>query len=79
MEKTVNLVGREKEKEVLIEALSTQESEMIAIIGRRRVGKTFLVRATYQDTIAFEITGLQDASLKEQLTNFSIQIGRAHV
>ena len=77
MEKTVNLVGREKEKEVLIEALSTQESEMIAIIGRRRVGKTFLVRATYQDTIAFEITGLQDASLKEQLTNFSIQLQAA--
>ena len=77
MEKTVILVGREKEKEVLIEALSTQESEMIAIIGRRRVGKTFLVRATYQDTIAFEITGLQDASLKEQLTNFSIQLQAA--
>ena len=46
------------------------EAEMVAVIGRRRVGKTFLVRNTFKDNIIFEITGAQNAPLKEQLENF---------
>lgn len=68
------LTGRKKETEALNDALISQESEMIAIIGRRRVGKTYLVKTTYAKKIDFEITGIQHASLKEQLSNFTYQL-----
>jgi len=64
------LIGRNNEQKQLLKALNTKEPEFIAITGRRRVGKTFLIRQTYKDYITFEIIGIQDASSKEQLANF---------
>lgn len=64
------LIGRKQEQASLREALRSGEAEMIAIIGRRRVGKTFLVTQTYAEHIIFESTGIQNATLKQQLTNF---------
>ncbi|WP_262250415.1 AAA family ATPase [Parapedobacter soli] len=64
-------VGRTREIGVLKEALASKHSEMIAIIGRRRVGKTHLVRKVYGPTIDFDITGLQQSSNALQLENFA--------
>lgn len=50
---------------------------MIAIYGRRRVGKTYLVRTFYQTQIVFEFTGIHEASTKDQLENFSIALQSA--
>jgi AAA+ ATPase superfamily predicted ATPase len=72
-----NLIGRKKEEESLLKALHSAEPEMVAIIGRRRVGKTYLVRSVYAQLIRFEITGLQNATLKSQLINFSIHLKAA--
>ncbi|MEM7372026.1 MAG: ATP-binding protein [Bacteroidota bacterium] len=66
------LVGRKNEVSILKDALESNESELISVIGRRRVGKTFLVQTTYRKDIDFEITGIQHASKKEQLENFAI-------
>ena len=44
------------------------------MIGRRRVGKTFLVNRVYGDRIAFSVTGLQNAPKREQLQNFAYQL-----
>ncbi len=41
------LIGREKEKQILIDALHSEYSQFIAVYGRRRVGKTFLIREAY--------------------------------
>ncbi len=68
------LTGREKEILILQEALQSHESEMVSVIGRRRVGKTYLVQTVYKNKIDFEITGIQDASRKEQLEHFSIAL-----
>ena len=68
------LIGRSKEREVLLKALNSRSPEMVAVIGRRRVGKTFLIRSIYADNIAFEIAGIQDATLKEQLKNFTYEL-----
>ena len=68
------IIGRTDEKEILYKALTSTESEMISIIGRRRVGKTYLIRTIYQDKIAFEISGLQNATGEEQLRNFANQL-----
>ncbi len=71
-----SFIGREKETAVLANALRSNESEMVAVIGRRRVGKTFLVKETYQSEIAFEITGLQETDLERQLDHFSFTLQR---
>jgi hypothetical protein len=64
-------IGREQEQEILQKGLASYEAEMIAIIGRRRIGKTYLIKEAYKENIAFEITGLQNAPLSEQLDNFT--------
>ncbi|MBC7874324.1 MAG: AAA family ATPase, partial [Ferruginibacter sp.] len=48
----------------------SREAELIAIYGRRRVGKTYLVRAICKDSMVFEFTGIHEAGLKDQLQNF---------
>ncbi len=63
--------GREKERKLLRELLQSKESEFVALYGRRRVGKTFLVQNVYKDEIAFEITGLNKVSKELQLENFT--------
>jgi len=42
-----DFIGREPEIRVLTDALESPEPELVAVIGRRRVGKTFLVRHVY--------------------------------
>jgi len=70
------LIGRKKEQVILQQAINSEESEMVAIIGRRRVGKTFLIRSVYQDRIDIEFTGVQNATRKEQLASFHFLITR---
>ncbi len=70
------LVGRTEEVEILQEALQSDEAEMISVIGRRRVGKTFLVKTIYNNHIDFELTGLQNAPRSEQLRNFAFQLNK---
>ena len=64
------LVGREDEQAVLRSAFASNQAEFLAVIGRRRIGKTYLVRETYGQKIKFELTGLQHATVKQQLQNF---------
>ncbi|MEZ4852094.1 MAG: ATP-binding protein [Bacteroidia bacterium] len=68
------IIGRKTQKQELTEALASNKAEMIAIVGRRRVGKTYLVSQMYHERIDFEITGLQYGNKRDQLENFSLQI-----
>jgi uncharacterized protein len=70
------LIGRIEEQEILKKTLSTNKSELIAVFGRRRVGKTFLVKQTFKENICFELTGLQNSTLQGQLQNFVVQLER---
>ena len=54
--------------------LNDDKPHLLAIIGRRRVGKTYLIRQVYHENKAFEMTGIKDASLSDQLMNFSLQM-----
>lgn len=65
------LIGREPEIATLKDALQSPRAELVALYGRRRVGKTYLVRNVCEPNILFELTGLKDATLQEQLGNFS--------
>jgi AAA+ ATPase superfamily predicted ATPase len=71
---TNKLFGRSSEKAILDEHLASNESSLIAIIGRRRVGKTYLVRRTLEDKIDFEMVGSQNGTQQEQLLNFQIAL-----
>lgn len=63
-------IGREIEQEILQDALVSNEAEMVAVIGRRRVGKTYLVDTFYEKEMVFRITGIQDGELIHQLERF---------
>ncbi len=65
-----NIVGRITEQNILKEAFENNKSELIALYGRRRIGKTFLIREYYKKSIVFETTGLFGGSMKDQLENF---------
>lgn len=65
------LSGRKKEIDTLIKATDSPRSELIALYGRRRVGKTFLVRETLGDSSTyFELTGTNGADTRTQLGHF---------
>ncbi len=64
------VIGRKAELQEMIGLLQSHESEFLAVYGRRRVGKTYLIRNAYQKEIVFQMTGFADASTAQQLTNF---------
>jgi uncharacterized protein len=64
-------IGRISEIDLLKKALDSDRSEMVAVIGRRRVGKTHLIKQAYGGLVDFEITGIQHSTMSLQLANFS--------
>ena len=70
MQKTITLIGREQEIDKLDAILVSPQAEFLAVYGRRRVGKTFLIRQYLKNNIVFDITGTQSAGKEQQLQNF---------
>ncbi len=68
------IIGRTAEQAVLQEALSSDKAEFVSVIGRRRVGKTYLIESFFKDRIVFQVSGIQDSPLKIQLKNFKAQL-----
>lgn len=68
------IVGRVLEKEKLEEALNSNRSELIAVYGRRRIGKTFLIREYYSKNIIFSFSGLRNGTRPEQIENFMLEL-----
>ena len=76
------MVGREREQHELLAAYGENEAQLVAVYGRRRVGKTYLIRETFHDRFYFQHTGLAKGSLTEQLSAFRdslIHAGAAEV
>lgn len=74
---TSRVIGRKDEQEKFSKALTSAESEFIAVYGRRRVGKTFLIREFFSESLRFELTGMQGVSLQDQLVNFAGALAKA--
>lgn len=64
------IIGREYEQHLLKDICDEKESRLIAVYGRRRVGKTYLVRQFFQDKFDFFFTGSFETSMKVQLALF---------
>jgi len=66
------IIGREREKKILQALLNSKEAELMAIYGRRRIGKTFLIKEYFKNKgLFFELTGVLGGRTSEQLWNFS--------
>ncbi len=70
------LVGRDAEMKHLKSIVLSKEAEFVAVYGRRRVGKTFLVNTFFEDKYTFKLTGLAKKSKREQLANFAASLNR---
>ena len=68
------IIGREEETVILENLLKSSEPELLAIYGRRRVGKTFLVKTYYKPHLIFSCSGQYNGKTREQLINFSEQL-----
>lgn len=68
------IMGRELEKAKLTRSINSHRSELIAIYGRRRIGKTYLTREFYRDRIIFSFSGMNEAARPVQIENFMIKL-----
>ncbi len=66
----MDIVGRKETKETLKNCLLAPQSSLLAVYGRRRIGKTFLIRQYFNDSIVFDITGLHNGTMRDQLLHF---------
>ena len=62
MKKNTAIVGRKQELEKLDRITQSKKSEFLAVYGRLRVGKTFLIREYFEYTFDFQISGLANAN-----------------
>lgn len=72
------LIGRNQEKDKLSRLLKSNQAEFVAIYGRRRVGKTYLVRQFFQEQIVFSFTGAFETETIIQINNFWIELKRVY-
>lgn len=68
------MIGRKKEVEILKKAYESPKPEFVAVFGRRRVGKTYLIGSVFSGKIDFELTGLKDEDREPQLRNFAYSL-----
>ena len=73
----MTLIARKEEQKLLNQALCKQESQFIAVYGRRGVGKTYLIREMFSERICFVHTGYSNLPRKEQLSGFFKSLRKA--
>ncbi len=66
----MKIVGRQKEINLLQSLLEQEEASFVAVYGRRRVGKTYLVRSVYKKHLVFDCSGTLRGNMEQQLENF---------
>jgi hypothetical protein len=75
---TNNIVGRVEPLELLAGVLASREPELVAVYGRRRVGKTYLIRSFFEPrSTFFELTGRSNGTLRGHLTLFAEALSEA--
>ena len=71
------IIGREKEQKKLRDLYESGRAEFVAVYGRRRVGKTYLIRQTFESLFTFEHSGLANADRNNQIHAFTASLKRA--
>ncbi len=65
-----NIIGRKEEIKALAQLKESQQPAFLAIYGRRRVGKTYLVKQFFSMSFGFYMTGVANVSTRQHLSNF---------
>jgi predicted AAA+ superfamily ATPase len=67
------IIGRKSEQNILTDIFNSKKAEFVAVYGRRRVGKTYLIEQFFlkKSCLYFSMTGLHKGTLKEQLSIFT--------
>ncbi len=73
----MDLIGRENERKIFKQHMQSKQSKLIALYGRRRIGKTYLVRAHFKKEMRFEIAGLYKGDMFDQLRHFATTLAKA--
>lgn len=68
------LIARKEEQKLLKASLDANESKFVAVYGRRRVGKTYLIRETFEGMFTFQHTGYAKTGTKGQLFAFAASL-----
>ena len=76
MEYNPQIVGREHEQDILRHCVESPRAEFVAVYGRRRIGKTYLVKQYFKDTFDFYASGIYKVSRTEQLKRWQVQLNR---
>ena len=66
----MEIIGRERERRILTRCETSEKPAFVAVYGRRRVGKTFLITEHFGNRFTFSVTGISDGSKKDQLSEF---------
>ena len=74
--KIMNIIGRNEEQETLQQYFESDTPEFVAVYGRRRVGKTFLIKEYFRGKFSFYISGIANSNKTEQLENFNSTLTR---
>lgn len=72
----LSIIGRHHEQDILQMCMDSSKAEFIAVYGRRRIGKTYLVKQWFDGKFDFFATGIYQASRSEQLRHWQTQIKR---
>ena len=67
----MNIIGREREKDIITKCLESKRPEFLVVYGRRRVGKTYLIREFFNERFSFYTTGIPDQKTRNQLKAFN--------
>ena len=76
MEYKKSIIGREHEQKLIQEYYHSPKAELIAVYGRRRVGKTFLIRECFDNKFDFHFTGSFETPRNTQLQLFYRELER---
>jgi uncharacterized protein len=71
------ILGRDAEKQRIKDIVETDKPAFVAVYGRRRVGKTYLIKEYFGNNFTFYATGLANSNTKTQLVNFTVFINKA--
>ena len=65
------LIGRDKEVKLLRDLMIANESQFVAVYGRRRVGKTYLIREAFNYSFTFQHTGIYNATMRYSISGYN--------
>ena len=71
-----DFIGREQEVDIIEKYYNSSKSEMVAVYGRRRVGKTYLIKKTIGKKFDFEFVGSHKTPAKVQREQFQNEINK---